>query len=521
MARTSERSAAKTVGLMMAVTAASKLLGMIRQMLFGSVFAESMQASAFLAASSVSLSLFDILFASAITGCFIPIFGEAKRESTVRAEKFASAFICAVSLAIVCVSALGIVFSRQAIALLSPALDGDTALLAAKLLRIMLPSALFAGLAYICAGILQSYGLFILPAAASSVSNLLLIICLAFVSHDAGERSIIILSAVYTFSWAVQAATLAIPAVAKKILRFRRPDMKNADMRAALKKAPAITAGSWILPFSLLAATFFAPFISDAAISAYNYAYNIFIIVSGILTYGVCNYIFPKLSDLNGAESENAFCRLIKSGIKSALLLVLPFSAGSVVLSRRIVELIYLRGNFSSELAANCASLFAVFAFAMPLFALYETLIRAFYSKGIVRLPALTAIASVAACIAANLVFSKITENNIVSLALSFLAAQLAAVLILLFGGAIKRGFFTRHTVLDLVKATFSALISGTLMYFLNAFADKIRIKNIFLKNFFACALVFLAGSVVYLICIYLFGLLKPKSKGNPDGKEE
>lgn len=96
-------------------------------------------------------------------------------------------------------------------------------------------------------------------------------------------------------------------------------------MHAALKKAPAITAGSLILPCSLLAATFFAPFISAGAISAYNYAYNIFIIVSGILTYGVCNYIFPKLSDVNGEENGEAFRLLTQNGIKSALLLVLPF----------------------------------------------------------------------------------------------------------------------------------------------------------------------------------------------------
>ena len=239
MAKT--RSAAKTVGAMMAVTAASKLLGMVRQMLFGSVFAESIEASAFLAASSVSLSLFDILFASAIAGCFIPIFGSAKRESGERAEKFASSFICAVSLAIALASALGIVFSRQVIALLSPALDEATAVLAARLLRIMLPASLFAGLAHIAAGVLQSYGFFILPAAASSVSNLLLIITLALFRGTPDERSIIVLSAVYTLSWTVQAATLAIPALAKKILRFRKPDIKNPDMRAALKKAPAIT----------------------------------------------------------------------------------------------------------------------------------------------------------------------------------------------------------------------------------------------------------------------------------------
>ena len=80
------RSAVKTVGTMMAVTAASKLLGMVRQMLFGSVFAESVEASAFLAASSVSLSLFDILFASAIAGCFIPMLGSAKRERRARGK---------------------------------------------------------------------------------------------------------------------------------------------------------------------------------------------------------------------------------------------------------------------------------------------------------------------------------------------------------------------------------------------------------------------------------------------------
>ena len=510
MAKT--RGAVKTVGAMMAVTAASKLLGMVRQMLFGSVFAESIEASAFLAASSVSLSLFDILFASAIAGCFIPIFGSAKRESGERAEKFASSFICAVSLAIALASALGIVFSRQVIVLLSPALDEATAVLAARLLRIMLPASLFAGLAHIAAGVLQSYGFFILPAAASSVSNLLLIITLALFRGTPDERSIVVLSTVYTLSWTVQAATLAIPALAKNILRFRKPDIKNPDMRAALKKAPAITAGSLILPCSLLAATFFAPFISAGAISAYNYAYNIFIIVSGILTYGVCNYIFPKLSDVSGEENGEAFRLLTQNGIKSALLLVLPFSAGSIVLSQRIVEIIYLRGNFSQELAADCASLFSVFAVAMPFFALYETLIRAFYSKGIVRLPTVAAVVAVIVCIAANPAFSAITGKSIVSLPLSFLAAQVAAAAVLLFGGAIKRGFFTAGTALDAAKAAFSALVCGVFMYFLDAFVGKIAIKNTFFKNFFVSAIVFLAGSVVYLICIYLFGLL-PKGK--------
>ena len=43
--------------------------------------------------------------------------------------------------------------------------------------------------------------------------------------------------------------------------------------------------------------------------------------------------------------------------------------------------------------------------------------------------------------------------------------------------------------------------------------------KNTFFKNFFVSAIVFLAGSVVYLICIYLFGLLpKGKHKARREG---
>lgn len=510
-----KRGAVKTVGLMMAVTAASKLLGMVRQMLFGSIFAESAEASAFLAASSVSLSLFDILFAGAIAGCFIPMFGEAKKSGGDRAQKFSSSFLLAVSLMIAAVSAVMMIFSRTAISLLSPALESETAALAARLLRIMMPASVFAGITYIFAGLLQSNGMFILPAAASSLSNILLIICLAL-TRTANEKSVVTLSFVYTLSWAAQAILLAAPAYIKKAAPRAKPDLGNADMISALKKAPAVTAGSWLLPLGLLAATFFAPFISDTAITAYNYAYNIFIIISGVLTYGVCNFVFPKFSSV----SADDFVPLLRRAQKSALLLVFPFAAGSAVLSLRITEIIYLRGNFSAEQARECASLLTVFAFAMPFFAVYEILCRAFYAAGKARVPAAASLSSAVVCVASNLLFFAFTEKNILSLPISFLISQVTAAVILCIYAGKYFGLFSPGTMADMAKTAFSAVVCGVSMYFLNEIAAKICQKSAFLQNLFASAIVFSAGCVVYLICIYIFGLIRPRRKNHSEGKE-
>ena len=511
-----KRGAVKTVGLMMAVTAVSKLLGMARQMIFGSVFAESAQASAFLAAFSVSLSLFDILFAGAIAGGFIPMFGEAKKSGTERAEKFSSSFLLAVSAMIAAASALLMIFPRTAISVLSPAMESETAALAARLLRIMMPASVFAGVTYIFAGLLQSNGMFILPAAASSVSNIMLIICLALFPGEASEKSIVTLSFVYTASWAAQAALLVIPAYVKKAAPKAKPDLHNADMLTALKKAPAVTAGSWLLPLGLLAATFFAPFISDTAITSYNYAYNIFIIVSGVLTYGVCNFVFPKFS----AADKGEFAPLLRRAVKSALLLVFPFTAGSAVLSLQITEIIYLRGNFSSELAFECASLLTIFAFAMPFFAVYEVLCRAFYSAGKARIPAVAALSSALVCVISNLIFFAAGGKSAVSLAVSFLLSQITAALILCVCAKKHFALFSGGMARETAKSTFSAAVCGVAMYFLNEAAKKISAKSGFLQNLFASAIVFSAGCVVYLICIYIFGLIKSLGKTDSDGKE-
>ena len=74
------KSASLTVLLMIVAMLISKLLGMLRGVLLAASYDISEKATAFSAASRIPLSFFDIIFASAILGCFIPVYNSFTSE---------------------------------------------------------------------------------------------------------------------------------------------------------------------------------------------------------------------------------------------------------------------------------------------------------------------------------------------------------------------------------------------------------------------------------------------------------
>lgn len=68
--------AVKTVSFMMLITLFGKILGMVREQLLAANYGTDMQAAAFLLASRIPRTFFDVIFASAISASFIPVFVE-------------------------------------------------------------------------------------------------------------------------------------------------------------------------------------------------------------------------------------------------------------------------------------------------------------------------------------------------------------------------------------------------------------------------------------------------------------
>ena len=495
---------------MIAATLFAKALGLLRSMILAWTLGTSAEAAAFAAASRIPGALFDLLFSAAIAACFIPEYSRAKAESKREAACFSAAFFGDVLLFSAVLACVGALFAPQIISVSAPKLSGETAALAARLLAIMFPLTVFAAGAYTLTGILQSAGAFLLPASVSALSNAFMVIYLLL----AGERfSVYALSAAYVFSWLLQFLTLAVPLVLKKHMPRPKIDFSGKRLRACLANAPKIMAGAMLSPALLLAASFFASFVSESAFVVYDYAYGIYSIVSGIAVYGVGNFVFPRLSHLFALGERAAAGRELARALSFAAAISLPLCAAVLSLSLDGVSLLYGHGNFGTELVLSCAAALKILSAAMPACAAAEILSRTFYACGKTAVPACAAVPALAVCVLANTA-SLFFGGGLFGICASFTAAVWAHALTLIFCAAKKfpEAFRTEEAKKLPLFAPAFALCTASMAFL----AQKSEFFSLFpetIATFLKITIVFIVGTVIYLICIYIMGFLSPEKE--------
>lgn len=509
------RSAGATVAVMILATLLSKGLGLVRQMMTAAIFAASTEGIAFSAASRLPLAIFDMLFSTAVIGAFLPIYKGNLASDGKRAERFSSSFLTGVTLVTAVVSLLGIFLSEPLIALSAPDLDRETASLAVILLQIMFPSMIFAGMAYTLVGILQSHESFILPAFVSAISNLVMIVYLLFCETPVDRSAAIGFAFAYLISWFAQFLTLAIPLLRKGLLPLPTLHLQEADTILALKRSLPVMFGSWLIPMITLIAGAFSSLIpgdavetganTGAAIVVYENAFSVFSIAAGLLTYGVCNYIFPKLSAYAAKKDGDGFSNLIQNGIFASFALILPIAIFVFLLSDEIITVLYMRGAFSAGLAAAAGKSLKMLSFAMPSYGMLELLSRVCYSDGKVRLPMISSFCGITAALAAFFLFRLIGRLSVETVALSAVigltsAAVILYILCVVFFSDMHRGFYLKKYMLLLT----GCVISGITMFFVKSFSEHfLNFFNTF-QNFIMIAIVFTTGFVVYLIWLIM-----------------
>ncbi len=509
--RNSFHSAGMTVTVMMVATLFAKALGLVRQMMTAGIFAASMEGIAFSAASKIPLAVFDMLFSTAILGSFLPVYKGRLQEDAGQAKRFSSSFLSAVLAVTAAVAILGVIFAQGIINISAPELDVPTRTLAVTLLRIMFPSMVFAGMAYTLIGILQSHERFILPALVSAISNLIMIGYLAICSVPVNKNAAIGLAFAYLVSWAAQFLTLAIPLIRQKAFPKMTLRFRHTDTVTAFRRALPVMFGSWLIPMITLIANAFSSLVDSRTIAAdalagtaivvYENAFSVFSIAAGLLTYGVCNYIFPKLSARSAENDAEGFARLIGVGLTVSFSLILPIAAAVFLLSDEIIAFLYLRGSFTVFLADAAAGSLRALILAMPAYGLIELFSRVCYSAGNVRLPMISSLTGIVAAACACFVFWGTDTLSAKTVALSAAIGQITAacllfLLCLLYFPRVRSTVsFPKLAVIalgTLLCGLGMALCKGILKHFLN-------FSHTF-ENFIMIAIVFIAGFVVYLI---------------------
>ena len=491
-----------TASFMAFATFVSKALGLVRDSLMGSYFGMGIEADAFMAASKLPTTLFDMVIGGVISASFIPIFNDIfTKDGRKKAETFANKFITMIIMVTLIIATLGIIFADPLVEFMAPNFSGETHNLAVSLTSVMFPMIIFTGIAFAFVGILQSYGEYNIPAIISLVSNIAIIAYFLIFGKTFGVMG---LAVTMVIAWSLQ-VIVQIPSLIK--LKFRyKPDLRlrDKDIKSAILLAIPMLISTWIQPLYTIVNARFASHI-NGAYSALEYANRLYLIMTGVFSFVVTNLIFPKLAKANAGDDIEEAKTLVATSLKAIILVIAPLMAGIIILSGPITTIIYGHGALADD-SDIVASTLACYAAGMIFLAINEVLSKTFFSMKQSVTPMVTSIISMVFNVVLVLSINGLIKNDIVKLTGGLALAAAGGS----FVNATLNGFMLIKRNPSLlsrsdIKTVLKVLISSAVM----AMAVKLIYNiigggNTLISSLITCIICGAAGVIIYGVMLIL-----------------
>lgn len=500
-----KKSIFKTFSLVFIITAVSKFLGLLRNIIFAKYYGTGYISDAFFASIRIPTQLVDIILSSAIVSTFVPIFNSIlQKDGKEKANEFSNNFVNIVGLVATVISAFGIIFAPQVVQMLAGGFDAQTYNLTVELIRITFPMIIFTAIAYSFVGLLQSYGQFNIPAAISAVSNLVIIAFLILFREKFGIHGV---AACMLFAWLLQVA-IQIPFAKKYGYPFKlKVNFKDENIKKVFVLAIPVFVSTAVLPINNLVSMWLASSMENNALSAMDYAYNLYAVISGIFTYAIGNIIFPEMSRASANSDKVAYKDIIVKALRMMSYVLIPLSVGIIIYRQDIVSVIYERGEFNTISTINTASILMFYAIGIIGAGFVEVMNKSFYAKQDTKSPliagGIVVILNVILCI----LFSKLMGVRGLAMATSLTSIANALTLIIMANS--KEKILGFDFLIPIVKIIVSTIVMGVVVGFLNKY-----LVNIVAYKIIRMAIGGFTGIVVYYLLTYLLGVDEIKILG-------
>ncbi|MDD6213725.1 MAG: murein biosynthesis integral membrane protein MurJ [Firmicutes bacterium] len=456
----SSKKMLKTASFMAIATFLAKVCGMARDMLIAAFFGTGIEADAYMTATRLPTTLFDIVIGGVISAAFIPVFNSVlEKESKEEANSFANRFIGLVLMITGLIAIFGIVFSDALINFMAPDFGTEAHNLAAQLSSIMFPMIIFTGLAFSFVGILQSYGEYNIPAIMSLISNLVVILYFAVFGKRFGVYG---LAFTMLAAWGIQ-VVIQIPSLVRFKFRFRPSlNVKDKNIRRAMMLALPMLISTWVQPLYTIVNTRIASGIYKG-VSSLEYANRLYIVITGVFSFVVTNLIFPKMSRANVSGNEDKAKAMVVTSLKSIAIIILPIMAIFIVLAKPIIAVLYQHGGFVLEDTIRTGTALSCYSVGMIGMAFNEILSKSFFSMQNSKTPMINALISMAVNIL--IAYSLAAPLGISGLALATAAgSSVNALLNYICISKHYKTLFTKSDIINTFKIAASALIMAVVM---------------------------------------------------------
>ena len=339
----------------------SRILGLIREMVFAGLFGAGRNLDAFLMAFRLPNLLRDLFAEGALSTAFITTFSKKIAvEGDESAWRLANKVATLTAVFMSAVTLLGIVFAPQLVDLLTwGSWSPDKTALTILLTRIMWPFMLLVSLAALVMGMLNAKHVFGPPAMASSYFNLGSIIGGVaigwWLDPHFGARSLVGLAIGTLIGGAWQLAG-QFPSLWRVGYKYHADfQWRDEGVRTVLTlMGPAVIAASAV-QVNVLINSGFAASLGNGPVSWLNIAFRLMQLPLGIFGVAIGTVTLPLVSKSAAVGNMDEFRAILARGMRLAFLLTIPSAIGLAMLASPIISVIYQHGRFNGrDDAGNC-----------------------------------------------------------------------------------------------------------------------------------------------------------------------
>ena len=371
-------------GVIAVAVLCSRVLGLIREMLFAGLFGSALMGVFTIAFRAPNL-LRDLFAEGALSTAFITVFSQKiEKEGERSAWALASKMMTLATIFMSLISLLGVLFAKQLIDILAPGFAPEDAKLTTYLTQIMYPFILLVSLAALVMGMLNARNVFGVPAMASSFFNIGSIAGGVFFGWlfdpGFGERALTGL-AIGTLVGGFLQLAVQLPSLRNVGYSFR-PDFRWRDpgiRKILVLMVPSVIAASAV-QINVVVNSGFASFLGKEAVSWLNFAFRLMQLPIGVFGVAVATITLPVVSRIAAHADRSEFGPTLGKALRLAIFLTLPSAVGLYFLAQPLIGIIYERGEFRHADTVQTGLALQFYSLGLVAYSCIKVLSPAFYT---------------------------------------------------------------------------------------------------------------------------------------------
>lgn len=364
---------------MMVGTFASRILGLIREVITAALFGATRQLDAFYVAYTLANLSRQLLAEGALSASFVPVFCRTMESGGKdRARKLAQQALTVLLVAGAVVVCAGIALAPIFVRIMAPGFGKEELGLAVSLTRMMFPFLIFVSVGALAMGVLNSLGCFFVPAVAPALSNLAYILFLLVTMKNMTIWNLpiaVLLGGachmLLQWFWCARMEMPLVPAIPRK---------DNAELRSMMTLFIPYAAGLSLNQLNPLISRMLGSFLQGGSISVLSYADRVLQLPLGLFVIAISQAVLPMLSRQD-PDDLTGFRDFISDALRFNLFVILPVALGLFMLSSELINLLFFRGAFSEWAWHATATALALYGIGLPGMASNTVVMRALYAR--------------------------------------------------------------------------------------------------------------------------------------------